>query len=213
MISDGDENRRLIIPCFPVNVSTRWWVIAFEKTCMSTTATMSDIEQSEFVPELEGLFRQHSRLVYRTAFVITGRSEDAEDVLQTIFLRLARRATPPSFNKNPARYLYTAAVNVSINVIRSRRRQVLLGDLESFDAPQNTETPNVDEATIRELRRAIAKLSARTVEILILRYVHDCTEPEIAKLLGISRGTIAVTLFRSRNRLRKLLSSRSGENK
>ena len=43
-----------------------------------------------------------------------------------------------------------------------------------------------------------AKLSPRTVEILMLRYVHDYTEPEIAKLLGISRGTVAVTLFRAR---------------
>src|SRR5689334_775638 len=105
---------------------------------MSTTVTMSEIERPEFTPELESLFKRYSRLVYSTSFVITGNTEDAEDVLQTIFLRLARRATPASFYKNPGRYLYRAAVNVSINVIRSRRHRVLIGDLQFFDIAQRS---------------------------------------------------------------------------
>jgi len=55
----------------------------------------------------------------------------------------------------------------------------------------------------------LATLTPRTVEIVTLRYVHDCTESEIAKLLGISRGSVAVTLFRARIRLRKLLRASS----
>jgi RNA polymerase sigma factor (sigma-70 family) len=98
-------------------------------------------------------------------------------------------------------------------VIRSRRRRVLIGDLQFFEIAESSLTPTVDEATIQRLHNAISKLSPRTVEILLLRYVHAYTEPEIAKQLGRSRGTIAVTLFRSRNRLRKLLGSPSGEKK
>jgi RNA polymerase sigma-70 factor (ECF subfamily) len=65
----------------------------------------------------------------------------------------------------------------------------------------------------RRLIEALAKLTPRTVEIVMLRYVHDYTEPEIAELLRTSRGTVAVTLFRARMRLRKLLraSSLGGE--
>jgi len=55
----------------------------------------------------------------------------------------------------------------------------------------------------------LEKLSQRTVEILTLRYLHHYTEPEIAKLLKVSRGMVAVTLFRGRRRLRKLLSASS----
>jgi len=181
---------------------------------MSTTATMTEMTKYPSRPEFEDLFRRYSQLVYRTACLVTGSPDDAQDVLQTIFLRLLRRSTPLNFHKNPERYLYKAAVNVSLNVIRSRRRHVLIGDLSFFEVASGTERPYLDEATLICIRDAIAKLSPRTVEILILRYVHDRTEPEIAKLLGISRGTVCVMLFRSRIRLRKLLGrSRSGEGK
>jgi RNA polymerase sigma factor (sigma-70 family) len=57
----------------------------------------------------------------------------------------------------------------------------------------------------------LSTLTPRTVEIVTLRYVHDYSEPEIAKLLRVSRGTVAVTLFRARIRLRKLLRPSSSE--
>ena len=59
-----------------------------------STVTMSK-PTADHSQEFEGLFREHYLLVYRTAWVITGNSDDAEDVLQTIFLRLLRRSVPP----------------------------------------------------------------------------------------------------------------------
>jgi RNA polymerase sigma-70 factor (ECF subfamily) len=181
---------------------------------MSTVATPSGTMESPST-EFEKLFREHSPLVYQTACGVTGSPADAEDVVQTIFLRLLRRRLPADFCKRPERYLYRAAINVSLNTIRSRRRQVLIGDSQFFDSPESAENPKVEDPDTVQLRAAISKLSPRTVEILILRYVHDYTEPEIAKLLGRSRSTIAVTLFRSRLRLRKLIrrASSSGERK
>jgi RNA polymerase sigma-70 factor (ECF subfamily) len=76
--------------------------------------------------EFEILFREHYALVYRTARVITGSADDAKDVLQTIFLRLLQRAVPPDAHKNPKGYFYRAAVNASLDMLRSRRREVLL---------------------------------------------------------------------------------------
>ena len=136
---------------------------------------MSDTARPEFTPELEELFRQHSQFIYRTAFIVTRRAEDAEDVLQTIFLRLMRRSVPPTFHKNPRRYFYVAAVNVSLNTIRFRRRHELIEDVRSFDRPQDSTGTDPGAAAIQELHRAISTLSPRTVEILILRYVHDRT--------------------------------------
>jgi len=62
---------------------------------------MSDTTLSSQAKESEEIFRQHSQLIYRTAFAITGHSEDAEDVLQNIFLRLLRREFPPDLSRNP----------------------------------------------------------------------------------------------------------------
>ena len=172
---------------------------------MSTTVTILE-PTADDAQELDRWFREYHLLVYRTACAITGRPEDAEDVLQTIFLRLMRRSDPPDIRKNPKGYFYKAAVNLSLNTIRLKRREILTSDFASIPGDIHTDA-GVQGALDEELIKTLTKLSLRTVEILMLRYVHHYTESEIAKLLKVSRGTVAVTLFRGRRRLRKLLSA------
>ena len=169
-----------------------------------STATMPK-PTSEDPREFEGLFREHYLLVYRTAYVITGSPEDAEDVLQTIFLRLMRRSAPPDIRKNPKGYFYKAAVHLSLDTLHSRRREVLTSDFEPIEGSIRPQASNPQITFDKGLIEMLSTLTPRTVEIVTLRYVHDYTEPEIAKLLRVSRGTVAVTLFRARMRLRKLL--------
>jgi RNA polymerase sigma-70 factor (ECF subfamily) len=71
--------------------------------------------------------------------------------------------------------------------------------------------PNPDSAEEIHLSlyAAVAELSPESAQILLLRYLHDYSDAEIAKLLGTSRGTIAVSLYRSRSRLKKLMRGRS----
>ena len=164
---------------------------------------MTDLIDDAAKQEIEDIFREHYRLVYRTAFRITGRAEDTEDVVQTVFLRLLRRGIPSDFYRNPKGYLYRAAVNLSLTAVESRRRYVL-------DDTANREAGNTAPAVQGESYRewfsgALLKLRPRAVEIFLLRYEQDYTDVEIAKMLGTSRGVIAVSLFRSRARLRKLL--------
>ena len=67
---------------------------------MSTVA-VSDVAGASFPQELEDIFREHYRLVYLTAYSVTGSAEDAEDVLQSLFLRFLGRGFPPDLRKNP----------------------------------------------------------------------------------------------------------------
>ena len=158
--------------------------------------------------ELEDVFREHSRLVYRTAYSITGSGQDAEDVVQTLFLQLLRRGLPADFRKNPKGYLYRAAVNLALNAVKSGRRRALLVDAARREL--TVEVPPEDEANPdgelqARLMEAIPQLNRRAVEMLVLRYGHDASEAEIGRLLGTSRAVVAVTLFRARARLKKLL--------
>jgi RNA polymerase sigma factor (sigma-70 family) len=158
--------------------------------------------------ELEKIFREHAQLMYRSAFSVTGSRQDAEDVLQNIFLKLLQREVPLEFRTNPRAYLYRAAVNRALDVVRSRKRQNFTHDVEdlaALEAPQAAETVP-DDPMRRCLLDAIAQLRPRAVEILILHYEHNYTDAEIAKILGKSRGTIAVTLYRTRARLKRLMS-------
>jgi RNA polymerase sigma-70 factor (ECF subfamily) len=158
----------------------------------------------------ENLFRAHYTFLYRTSYALTGRAEDAEDVVQTIFLRLIRREVPPDLEQNPRAYLYRAAVNLSLNSIRSRNRLLFTGDagrLEVQDCP--TAAQSIEEVH-RRLCEAIVALSPDGLNILTLRYEHGWSDQEIAKLLGTSRGAIAARLHRLRARLRKVTCGGEG---
>jgi RNA polymerase sigma-70 factor, ECF subfamily len=168
---------------------------------MSTASVLKDI-QTNLAPEFERLFREHHAFVYRTAYSIAGRVEDADDVVQTVFLRLLRREFPPDLTRNPKAYLYRAAFNAAVSVIRSRRRNDL-ESVENVQAPAASPMPGVDEDTCRQLYDAIAQLRPTSAQILVLRYVHDYDLAQIAKTLGTTRGTVAVSLFRSRALLKK----------
>jgi len=167
------------------------------------------VRQDDSLPEdLEQLFQEHSRLVYRTAFAVTGSRHDAEDVLQSVFVKLLQRGLPPDARPNPARYLHRAAVNLSLNVLRNRKRRRLVDDVELLEIPA-AQGGEHDEARMREeserLTKAMTQLTPRALEILLLYYKQGDSTTQIAGRLGTSRSVIAVTLFRIRARLRALL--------
>jgi RNA polymerase sigma-70 factor (ECF subfamily) len=179
---------------------------------MSTTVPALDVISNECTEEFEQIFREHSAWVYRTAYAVTGNAEDAEDVLQTIFLRLIRHEVPPNLKQNTRAYLYRAAVNVSLSVVKSRRSRELTGDADDFAASVHTVRSEASNETRERLLRMLEGMSEsdpQAVELLILRYVHNYSDADIAKMMGKSRGVIAVRLFRARSRLRKLM--RRGE--
>jgi RNA polymerase sigma-70 factor (ECF subfamily) len=162
--------------------------------------------------DFEALFQTHSQLVFRTAFAITLNRQDAEDVLQSVFVKLLQRGLTPELRQQPARYLHRAAVNTSLNVLRSRKRRRLADglDVHALPASQGADARDRDERQER-LTEAMARLTPRALEILLLRYEHDHTDVQIAQHLGTSRGVIAVTLHRIRARLRTLLRSTGSE--
>jgi RNA polymerase sigma-70 factor, ECF subfamily len=154
-------------------------------------------------PEIDQLFREHSQMLYRTAFSMLGNSADAEDVLQDVFLRLLR--SEPAPKSNVRGYLYRAAINSSLNVIRTRKRLEFTDDAERFEIPVDSRSSDVAEDLQARLAAALAALKPDDAQVLVLRYLHDRSNGEIAKLFGVSRATVAIRLFRSRRRLRKLM--------
>ena len=75
---------------------------------------------------------------------------------------------------------------------------------EHPDEIASTRAPSAAEAIHQRLYEAVAEMDPETAEMLILRYVHNYDVADIARMLGKSRSVIAVRLFRSRARLKKL---------
>jgi RNA polymerase sigma-70 factor (ECF subfamily) len=162
--------------------------------------------------EMERIFREHNGLVFRAAYRITGNPSDAEDVLQTVFLRLWRRDPGSLAVEKLASYLHRAAVNAALDVVQSRqeRGKVALDDLTPKLLADPLPTPEREQAgrEIREwLRRAVARLSPQAAEIFALRFFEGLENPEIAAAVGTSTASVAVTLSRTRERIQKEFAS------
>ena len=162
--------------------------------------------------DLESLFRDHGDQIYRTAYRITGSATDAEDVLQTIFLRLAGTKERRDFAPSPGSYLHRAAVNAALDIVRSRTRSRSVS-FDSFDASQelkssamNPEEAHADAELKNLVRQAVARLGGRAATAFALRYFEGYDNAEIAEALGTSQMVVAVTLHRARTRLRREVS-------
>jgi len=176
----------------------------WRRTLQSTLAE----ERAIAIPsEFERVFQAYHGLVFRTAYRITGNAADAEDVSQTVFLRVFRRDENSGVLENEESYLRRAAINAALDVIRSRQtdRTVELPDLAVEPAHHDT----------RELRQALgtalAKLKPRTAEIFALRFLEGFSNSEIARTLGISQVLAAVIVHRTRQQLRKELGPYLGD--
>jgi len=163
--------------------------------------------------DFERIFNENHALVYRVAYRITGSNEDAEDVLQTLFLRLLRRESIPDIERNPRAYMHRAAINISLDIVKQRSRSVATGNVEEELADRSSRPHRTPAFRVQDwLRDALAELSPKASEIFILKHIEGYDNAEIAAMLGTSRGTVAVLLFRARARLKKSIRRRLGEN-
>ena len=164
--------------------------------------------------ELGQLFQEHQARIFRAAYRILGSSTDAEDVVQSVFLRIVRREIPADQVGHLDSYLYRAAINAALDLCRSRWRQ---SSVPLAEAPEAGVEAALDGRTgvepfeIRNwLRRALTALSARQAEMFVLRYLEGYENREIAELLCTSQATVAVSLFRARAQLKKELRKLMG---
>lgn len=158
--------------------------------------------------EVETLFRAHHDRVFRAAHRITGSPADAEDVLQTVFLRLVKSGDTYDLSQNPEAYLSRAAINASLDLIRSRGRSksVELSEVDSNALESkfpNPETEHAHRELQKLIRQAVARLGKTAGEMFVLRYYEGFDNQEIAKMLDTSQMVVGVVLHRARTKLRK----------
>jgi RNA polymerase sigma-70 factor (ECF subfamily) len=156
--------------------------------------------------ELEPLFRAHHSLVFRTAHRITGNAGDAEDAMQTVFLRMMRRRKNAEALENPESYLRRAAINAALDVVRARQAEQTVPLPEESSGLLPSAPAQADMSGLRQaLSRAMAQLKPRPAEIFVLRFLEGMSNRQIAEALGISQVLVAVIVHRTRQQLRKEL--------
>lgn len=157
------------------------------------------------------LVRRYRRSVYNLVRALTGGDDDAEDLVQDVFVRAFRAIEGFRGDSAFKSWLYRIAVNVVHTHLQRRRTR------EPFSAARAGETslsdvPDADDLESAVLRRqaierALASLPEQLRVLVVLRDVHGLKYDEIAKIVKSPRGTVESRLFRARQQLRPMLES------
>jgi RNA polymerase sigma factor (sigma-70 family) len=155
------------------------------------------------------LVQRHGPMVWRLCIRLLGKSADAEDAFQAVFLVLARRAPSLSRPELLGNWLYGVAYRTALRVrAGAARRQTLGKDGLAVDRADPAE-----EASRKELRRMVDHEVSRLPDSyrlpVVLHYLEGHTQAEVAELLGCPCKTIHTRLTRACERLRRRLA-RSG---
>jgi RNA polymerase sigma-70 factor (ECF subfamily) len=143
------------------------------------------------------LYERHYEAVFRAALRVTGNPADAEDVLQTVFLRALARGGEVEDVALPAAYFRRAAVNAAVDVLR--RRELRADSVYDDSAPHAAVQPPV---LLKErLRRAPGILDRDDASLFLLRHVEGLSNEELAEMFEIEKNNVAVRLHRIRVRL------------
>jgi RNA polymerase sigma-70 factor (sigma-E family) len=135
----------------------------------------------------------------RIAYLLTGSPHEAEDLLQSALVKVMRRWRRVD---DPMAYLRRAMINQHISVWRRLRQREVVVDL----VPERATTDVADQVAQRQsLYAAMRSLPPRMRAVVVLRYVADLPEAEVATLLGCSPGTVKALASRGLARLRAAL--------
>ena len=154
---------------------------------------------------------RYQRPLYNAALWIVRKPEDASDVTQNVFLRVAERLDDYDPKYRFFSWIYRIAVNESLNLLRRTGREDELDEEADFPAGEsaNPEWQLGEKQQARRIRAALASLAANDRMLLMLRHFSDFGYEEIAQILDIDVKTVKSRLYEARQRLRELLQDPS----
>ncbi|MEU2390469.1 sigma-70 family RNA polymerase sigma factor [Streptomyces sp. NPDC007369] len=159
-------------------------------------------------PTVSELYHAQRLPMVRLAVLLVDDLATAEDVVQDAFTALYRRhGEHVAEVDNALGYLRTAVVNTARSVLRRRRTARAWTPPPPRDVPSAEEHVVLDEAH-REVLAALARLTPRRRQVLVLRYWAELSEAEIAATLGISRGAVKSNASRALDALERILEGR-----
>lgn len=168
------------------------------------TAATGPVDADQFVGEL---YRAHGLALVRTAVLLVGDRPTAEDVVQDAFAGLYRMSHRLSSPDKALAYLRVSVLNGCRSVHRSRR--TWFGRTSQHEpAVWSAEAAVIAREDSRLVLRAVARLPRRSREVLGLRYYIGMADPEIAEVLGVSRGTVSSTASRALAALARQLAEK-----
>jgi RNA polymerase sigma-70 factor (ECF subfamily) len=161
----------------------------------------------------EDLYKQYFQALINYGFRITKNENLIEDAVQELFISIWNNRTNLSEVNEVKFYLFRSLKNRILRQLerdifdKSEDIDVYLDFLNSISEEQKKIDSEQFDANLETLQRAIAHLPIRQQEVINLKYYHDFTLDEIAKLMDVNKQSVSNLLFRSYAILRKLLKN------
>lgn len=167
----------------------------------------------------EELIRRYQRRVYALVYNMTGHREDAEDLVQDIFIKAYRSLGGFKGDSSFYTWIYRIAVNRTINFLKRHKRRAYDMSLDDMDQAAERDPTYVElrarESPVRDvaltelqkkLNEALRGLSEKHRTVVVLHDIQGVPHEEIARIMKCSEGTVRSRLFYARQQLQRELS-------
>jgi RNA polymerase sigma-70 factor (ECF subfamily) len=155
--------------------------------------------------EFKQRFMPHHRLLYRVAFHLTGNAQDAEDLLQDLYLKLWQKRDSLPDEAERETYLVSMMRNLFVDQRRLKRLDAS-AELKNEDGPPDERSLDRqidarDEA--QQMEGLISQLPARDAKVVNMHLVEDRSYEEIERDTGLSQGNVRIIVMRTRKKLKE----------
>ena len=189
--------RRLLSVAFP-------FMDGFDPLAPAADAALDDTLQMD-EDTFRGFYVRTSGMLWAYVVRATNDPSAADDVLQEAYYRLLRSAVTFESDDHRRNYLF----RIATNLIRDRYRRPRIDNAQlpehgECDIPASGDLAQQTQQRA-DLQRAMASLSLRERQMVLLAYGQGSTHQEIAAMLGLKTASIKPLLFRARRKLARLL--------
>ena len=174
---------------------------------MKTDLELVELFRHGDVTGYNELVRRYQEKVYWIARRTMGNHEDADDVVQDVFVRVFEKLKHFRGDANFYTWLYRVTVNVSLNALRKKRIKDILPYDELFEetlpADNQTDRAMYEQEYQTILEKAIDKLPAKQKAAFMMRYYDEMTYEDMAKVLHTSVGGLKANYFHALKKIQE----------
>lgn len=153
----------------------------------------------------ERLISEHYRFIYKTAFRWLGHKSDAEDVTQSVCMRLADAITRFDGRSKFTSWLYSVTLNAVRDLQRTRERQGKQIEAVAVVARVESDADQEDQLRVNDIWRIVRQLPEKQRDAVMLVYGEQLSQAEAAVIMGCKEVTVSWHIHNARKSLKDLL--------
>jgi RNA polymerase sigma-70 factor (ECF subfamily) len=144
--------------------------------------------------------------LYNYVYRMVYSREDAEDILQEVFLKIFKNIKRIDFSKNYKSFIYQVARNSTFDFLKKRK------DKNELDEEvMGTEDASYEKMEAKDrIEKALQGITREEREMILLKYIENFKISEISKILKIPENTVKVRIFRAIKKMGKYIQEEQG---